>query len=281
MEFSGISDEAGRDIETQVRAHTTLGWGLIELRNVDGKCVTDATDADFDRILGCVVDAGLQVSCVSSQIGNWSRMITGDFEIDLAELRRAIPRLHHAGTKFTRIMSWRQGDATRDDWRREAIRRISELAKIAEDGGIVLAHEVCTGWGSEGAAELLELLASVDSPALTVLWDTGNPLKDGRDMRPFLAGVKDRVEYVHIKDWVLPTTTVGGHGAYPGEGQSEVPYQLTELFRVGYDGVISIEPHVASIIHEGKEGDPDITLKTYVEYGRRLEKLVTSLKSQA
>ncbi len=40
MFYSGISDEAGDSIETQIRAHQQLGWVHLELRLVDGINVT-------------------------------------------------------------------------------------------------------------------------------------------------------------------------------------------------------------------------------------------------
>ena len=37
MYYSGISDEAGHGIETQIKAHVELGWKYLELRSVDGE----------------------------------------------------------------------------------------------------------------------------------------------------------------------------------------------------------------------------------------------------
>jgi hypothetical protein len=42
-----------------------------------------------------------------------------------------------------------------------------------------------------------------------------------------------------------------------------------------YDGGISIEPHLAAVVHEGTHVDQDeAAYKIYVEYGKRVEKLV-------
>jgi len=276
MQFSGIADEAGKPIETQIKAHQELGWDLIEIRSTAEGNLTDVPDAEFERIFGLVSDAGLRISCFASQIGNWSREITGDFEVDKAELARAIPRMQTAGTTFIRIMTWKPGDTSDAEWGAEALRRVAELAKMAEDGGIVLAHENCTGWASESPANTIRMLETVDSPALAVLFDTANALSCGKDAWEFLEGLKDRAAYVHVKDWTFEgAEDTKGHGTYPGEGECDVRKQLAEIFRTGYDGVVSIEPHIAAIIHEGKEADDaDAAYSGYVEYGRRLEKLV-------
>ena len=46
MILTGIADEAGKDIKTQIKAHKELGWDTIELRLVDGKNVACALPED-------------------------------------------------------------------------------------------------------------------------------------------------------------------------------------------------------------------------------------------
>ena len=279
MEFTGIADEAGKPIETQIQAHKELGWKFIEVRNTAGGCITDVSDEEFERILGLVTGAGMKISCFASQIGNWSREITGDFEIDRAELARAIPRMQQAGTKFIRIMSWCRGEAPMDEWRAEALRRVAELVKTAEDGGVVIAHENCSGWASESPANSLEMLETIGSPALGLIYDTANPLAHGKNSMEFANGLKEHVDYLHIKDWQL-SQDGDGSGVWPGEGDSEVREQLAAIFTAGYDSFVWIEPHIFAIVHEGKEaGDPEAAYKGYVEYGRRMMKLVGEVRA--
>ena len=101
MFFSGISDEAGQDMASQVRAHLELGWKHMELRAIDGVNIAALPDRDFDAVYGAVAAEGLGVSCFSSAIANWARPITGDFELDKADLLRAIPRMHRLGTPLS------------------------------------------------------------------------------------------------------------------------------------------------------------------------------------
>ncbi len=44
MFFSGISDEAGQAIDTQIKAHRELGWEYLELRLIDGTNLTELSD---------------------------------------------------------------------------------------------------------------------------------------------------------------------------------------------------------------------------------------------
>jgi L-ribulose-5-phosphate 3-epimerase len=280
MIFSGISDESGKNIETQIKAHKELGWTAIELRGV-GECnLTDTTDEEFERVLGLVNDAGLTISCFASQLGNWSREIKGDFEVDKAELARAIPRMQKAGTKYIRTMSWKPGDATEGEWKTEALRRMKVLAEMAADGGVALGHENCTGWASQGPEQTIEMIETVDSPGLVVLYDTGNSVGYDLDTMGFLHGVIDRIAYVHIKDMVTEADD-SRHGIFPGEGESNLKQQLKEILQSGYDGVFSIEPHVATMIHEGKEAPPDDVLyNSYMKYGQMAMALFDEVKAE-
>ena len=279
MMFSGIADEAGHSIENQIRAHKQLGWKLIELRNVSKQNITTIDEREFDRVLGLVTAAGMQVSCFASAIGNWSRDVNGDFEIDRAELISAIPRMKRAGTKFIRIMSWNPGKMAPDEWKAEVFRRLEVLVKIAEDAGIVMAHENCTGWASDTPENFVEMLDTFHSSALVALWDTANALAYGKDGERFFAALEGRAAYVHIKDW-MKKPNGEGVGVYAGDGQCRVPEQVERIMKTGYDGVFSVEPHVAAVIHTGMESPEEGMYKAYVEAGRRMVELLERIKAR-
>jgi sugar phosphate isomerase/epimerase len=279
MFFSGISDEAGQDIAAQIRAHRELGWTWLELRVVDGVYITQLTAADFDAVYGAVTDAGMGVSCFSSAIANWARPITGDFAVDEADLARAMPRMHRFGTPFIRVMSYpNDTDNPVDEavWRKESIRRMQQLARMAEDGGVTLVHENCSGWGGLSAENSNILLREVDSPALKVVYDTGNPVTYGQDAWDYYQTVLQDIVYVHIKDAVK----IDGEDHYCmcGDGDGRVREVVADLLGRGYDGGFSIEPHLAAVIHTGQKADSaDALYQSYTAYGRRLMEIVASI----
>ncbi len=280
MFFSGISDESGKDIDTQIKAHKDLGWEHMELRLVDGEGITAISDAKFDEVFDKVTAAGMKVSCFGGAIANWARPITCDPQIDIDDLKVAIPRMQRFGTPFIRVMSYpndKDNPVPESEWRDEAIRRMKVLAKMAEDGGIILAHENCSGWGGLSAENSNILLGEVDSPALKVLYDTGNPVTYGQDPWEYYKTVAKDIIYVHIKD----ARKVDGEDVYTycGEGDGRVHDTLADLLANGYDGGISIEPHLAAIIHTGQQANSEGQLyETYTEYGRRLMKIVEEVK---
>ena len=280
MFLSGIADEAGQDIETQVKAHQELGWSHIELRLVDGVNITQLEDGAFRSVQDRLAEASLQCSCFGSAIGNWARPITGDFQVDLDDLQRALPRMAALKTPFIRVMSYPNDDVaplSESAWRDEAIRRMKMLSKVAEDGGVTLVHENCSGWGGLSAENSLALIGAVDSPALRVVFDTGNPVTYGQDAWDYYLKVYDDIAYVHIKD-AIPAEGEEEY-CFCGEGAGYVREIVADLLSKGYDGGFSIEPHLAAVIHTGETtDDAEVLYGTYTEYGRRLMGIVSEVR---
>ena len=280
MIISGIADEAGKNIEAQIRAHQELGWNAIELRFIDGVNVAaDLPDDAFEMLAEKVLESGLKVTGFASAIGNWSRNIRDDFSKDVEELKTVITRMDRFGTKYIRTMSWVGDGATDSEWRDESIRRYKELAKIAEDGGVILAHENCTGWAGLSAENQRQLIEEVDSENLCVLFDIGNTVAYGYDPIEYYQGVKDLLRYVHIKDCLV--NPQGGKSdlfTFPGEGDAKVKEILTDLKASGYEGVVSIEPHVAAIAHDSSvKPSEEEMFNSYLKYGRMTTELVQGL----
>lgn len=279
MKLSGIADEAGASIDAQIRAHKELGWSYIDLRTVDGVQFTEVSDSIFESICEKVDQAGLKVACFASGIANWACKITDPFEQSVDTLKRTIPRMHKLNTRYIRVMSYPNDDLAEDAWGTEAVRRMQELGKIAEDAGIVLVVENCDGWASISADHYARFFERVNSPSVKAVYDTGNPSSHGQSNTwEWYEKAKPHIGFIHIKDHSTPTAEDQGEHTWLTEGNGFVKATLDDLKKEGYSGFVSIEPHLRKIIHEGKEIDQaDLAYKTYVEYGNRLKALLASL----
>ena len=282
LPLSGLADEAADGIAGQIAAHRELGWKALELRLLDGRQFSGpaVSDDEFARALDAIEAAGMRVSGFASAIGNWSRPINGDFAVDLADLRVLLPRMRRAKTRFVRTMGWMQAGVTDAEWRDEGIRRYREMAKLAADADIVLLHENCEGWGGTSPANARAFMEAVDHPNVRYLFDIGNTVSYGLPTLPFYEAVRPFIAYVHVKD--ARRNPAGGKSnafTYPGQGDALVREVLTDLLRSGYAAGVSIEPHVASIVHlgEGTKASPEERFASYLKYGRELEALLKSL----
>ncbi len=283
--ISGIADEAADSIAGQISAHQELGWKSIELRLIDGKQASTPllSDAAFETASEAIEAAGMRVTAFATAIGNWSRPIGGDFELDLGDLRVLLKRMQRTGAKFARTMSWVGEDVAPEVWRDEAVRRYREMGRMAADAGVYLLHENCEGWGAQSPSHTVEFIERVNHPNVGVLFDIGNTVAYGHDAWTFYAAVKPLIRYVHVKD--CRTNPAGGKSAdftFPGEGDARVRDILGDLISSGYTAGISIEPHVASIIHLGSSGQtatPEVRRESYLLYGQKLEALLEQLLS--
>ena len=115
MYLSGIADEAGASIDTQIRATKELGWKYIEARSVEVQGfekanIHDIPDKAFEIVVDKLKTAGVGVNCFGSTIGNWSKKIEDPIDITIGEVSRSIPRMQRLGTKFVRVMSYKPRD---------------------------------------------------------------------------------------------------------------------------------------------------------------------------
>ncbi|MFA1546926.1 sugar phosphate isomerase/epimerase family protein [Actinomadura chokoriensis] len=270
VRLAGIGDEAAADLAGQIGAVAELGWHRLELRTVGGTPVADLDEDAFRRAVRRLEAAGTSVVGVASKIGDWSRPVTGDFAVDVRELEILARRCAVLGARLVRVMSYPRGGLGGPEWGRRSRARLRELARRAEDHGLVLAHENCAGWAGDRADRMLDLVTGIDSPALRLLFDIGNGVAHGYPPLPMLREVVSHVVHVHVKD---ARAGAGGEVVFvpPGEGEARVAECLEVLFRNGYGGVLSIEPHVRLRPHlESGTADRD----AFVACGRALERLI-------
>ncbi|MFE6197577.1 sugar phosphate isomerase/epimerase family protein [Streptomyces sp. NPDC057838] len=273
IRFAGIGDEAAADLGGQLEAFRQLGWSAVELRDVGGVAVADLDDRAFADLADRIAAAGLDVVCVDSRIANWGRPVTGPFQDDVAELRVLARRCAALGTRYVRVMSYPNSGLGDEEWGRRALTRMTLLVQQAEQHGLVLLHENCSGWAGTRADRMLELLDRAGGPALRLLFDIGNGVPYGYDARALLDDIIGHVAHVHVKD---ARTGPDGRVTYtlPGDGQAGVRSCLRALLEHGYTGAWSIEPHLRLRPHQGHDSTGTGGVAAFVRYGRHLERLV-------
>ncbi|WP_433213111.1 sugar phosphate isomerase/epimerase family protein [Microtetraspora malaysiensis] len=274
--LAGIGDEAAPDLAGQLAAVRELGWNRVELRTIDGVPVAGLDEAAFARAAERIREDEVTVVGVAAKIGDWSRPVTGDFALDLAELEVLARRCPVLGTRVVRVMSYPSGGLPEAEWGRRAVDRLRELTRRAEDAGLLLVHENCAGWAGDRAERMLDLVAALDSPAFRLLFDIGNGVAHGYRSLPVLTAVIEHVAHVHVKD-ALPAPDGGVGYVLPGTGWAQVVECLRLLLARGYTGVLSIEPHLHLRPHlaAARSGDPGRgDHAAFVAYGRALERLV-------
>lgn len=268
-----IGDEAAETLDGQIEVMRGLGWHALELRTVTGRPLAELPHREVQEMAARLADADIQTVCLASRIGNWSRPVTGDFAEDLAELDTLIEHGRLLGSRLIRVMSYPNDRLPEEEWGRRARTRLVRLTARAEAAGVTLVHENCAGWAGDSAPRTLQLLEDVASPALKVLFDTGNGVPHGYDAKALLTPLLPHVAHVHIKDAVR---TPDGGTAYtlPGDGEAQVAECLELLAGGAYAGALSLEPHLALRPHDGLDQPGADAASLTVRAGKALERLL-------
>lgn len=292
MTLCGIGDEAGNSLDSQLAATRQLGWTALEARNIQVAGFPKANlhelpEAAFESAVEQIQASGIRVYCFGSTIMNWAKRVTDPFEVTLGEVSRAIPRMQRLGTRYVRIMSFKP-DENETRMPTAVVERVREVTQRFLDAGLQPVHENCMNHGGMSWEHALQLLEG--APGLQWVFDTANPVfnTDRRGPQPwkrqdpweFWTHVRDHVTHIHIKDARWNASKNDADYAWPGEGDGAVRQILADAFRRGYDGGISIEPHMVAVFHDaGNASAQDDALRAnFVEYGQRLERLIREVR---
>jgi len=124
---------------------------------------------------------GIRVSAIASPIGKVDVGLPVEHEVE--RLGRAISAAETLGTSYIRIFSFHYGSRDVETVRGDVMTRMRALAKIAEEAGVILLHENEKDIFGDIPSRVLDIIETVNSPALRVAWDAANFVQVG--VRPF------------------------------------------------------------------------------------------------
>ncbi len=130
----------------------------------------------------------------------------------------------------------------RDGLRGQVIDRMGALTAIAEERGLILAHENEKEIYGDIPGRCAELITAVGSPALQATFDPANFVQCG--VRPFSDAyglLRPHLVYLQVKDALAAT----GEVVPAGHGDGQLAETLAALREEGFAGFMSLEPHLA------------------------------------
>ncbi|WP_026555447.1 sugar phosphate isomerase/epimerase family protein [Arthrobacter sp. 35W] len=240
--LSGFGDEIDPDPAVQAAVLLALGASHIEVRSAWGTNVVDLDEVQTAKLKDILDGAGLKVSAVASPIGKVDISLPAADEV--ARLRRIIEVAKALDTTYIRIFSFfRSAGQTPEEIRDAVMERMTLLAAEAERAGVVLLHENEKDIYGDTPERVLDLMETVNSPALRAAWDNANFVQVG--VKPFTdayAQLRPYLEYLQVKDAIAGS----GEVVPAGRGDGELEETLTALRNDGYTGFASLEPHLAA-----------------------------------
>jgi len=249
--LSGFGDEVDADPAVQVAVLQALGANHIEVRSAWDTNIVEMTDRQLTDLNALFLDKGIGVSSIASPIGKVDVALPVEHEVK--RLGRAIAAAKCLGATYIRIFSFyyegREPEVVRDD----VIIRMKALTKTAEESGVILLHENEKEIFGDSPQRCLDIVESVGSAHLRLVWDAANFVQCG--VKPFTDGyamLQPYVEYLHVKDALSTDSSVKP----AGEGDGQVQETINALRDSGYSGFASLEPHLAKAFGLGGFSGP-------------------------
>ncbi len=239
IQLSGFADEIGADLDLQIETLAAENMRFLELRGVWDTNVLDFSDEQRRQVRQRLGDAGIGVSSIGSPIGKVR--IDEPWATHVDRFKVALDAAAFFDAPYIRLFSYYPPEGgSIADHRDEVIRRLNEQVQMAEGRPVTLLHENEADIYGEGTAACLDIATAV--PGLKLVFDPANFVQAGVKPAEAWAALKDHVVYFHIKDAVAGT----GKVVPAGEGDGRIPEILREaICERGYDGFISLEPHLA------------------------------------
>ncbi len=250
--LSGFADEISPEPRVQLATLAAESIRHLELRSAWSVNVASLTDAQLAGFQREIEQAGVRVSAIGSPIGKIG--IGEPLRPELERLRRIADIAGLFGAAIVRVFSFfiPPGEPPAA-FRQAVIDRMGALAQVAEERGIVLAHENEKEIYGDVPERCADLIASVGSPALRATFDAANFVQCGvRPHTDAYALLRPHLVYLQVKDALAAT----GQVVPAGQGDGEVRETLAALAASGFSGYVSLEPHLAEALRYGGFSGP-------------------------
>jgi sugar phosphate isomerase/epimerase len=239
--LSAFADEIGPEPQQQIDVLQACNIRHIEFRSINGTNVLSLNDRQVDEFHTLLARQGMKLSAIGSPIGK--ARIDEPFEPQLEKLERAVKLARQFGTPNIRIFSFYPPEGATVDWsqhRREVLKRLIGLCRIADEAGVRLLHENEHRIYGDSPERVADLLTAMRGPPFEAVYDPANFVFCGYDPWEGWLKTRERVVHFHIKDWKAGET----HGRVAGEGDGRIADVLRDAVSRGFDGFCSLEPHL-------------------------------------
>lgn len=238
LKITGFCDEADDMFEEQLAYMNELGVKYIEIRTVDSKNISDLTDEELACVKEQLKQHKIKVSSIGSPMGKID--ITDEFAPHMEAFKRTVQIAKMLDTNYIRMFSFfiPEGEEP-EKYKDEVFARLQQFVDYAKKENVVLLHENEKGIYGDNATRCAEILKKFYGPHFKAVFDFANFVQVGQDTLKAYALLKDYVVYIHIKD-------ANGIEVVPaGFGEGNVKEILGKFLKNGYQGFLSMEPHLA------------------------------------
>ena len=236
--YSAFSDESGEaTLQGQIDACKANGVTHMELRGFGkGPNINSITPAEATEMRRVLDANGMRLSAIGSAYGKIK--IKDDFAPHFAAFKNTVAVAKILGAPYIRMFSFYfDHDDDYEANRGEVLRRVQMMADYAFEQGVLCCHENEKGIYGDTAERCLDVLQNVRH--LRGVFDPANFVQCGQDTLAAWALLKDRIDYLHIKDAFF----ADGRVVPAGKGEGHVPEIVADYLARGGTAV-TVEPHL-------------------------------------
>lgn len=253
--ISAFADEIGPDFAEQMRVCRDNDVRYIDLRGAWDANVMKLDERQLTEIGKQLGDNGISVAAIGSPIGKIR--IDEDWDAHLDDFKRAVNLAERFDAPFVRIFSFYppEGQSIADH-RDEVLRRLTQFRDLVVGRPVQLVLENEHGIYCDVPERCADVMEALYSDQVAMAFDPANFIVSdvASVFEQCWKPLKRYVTFMHIKDWKQ------GHSpAVPcGEGDGCLPEILADLAGDGYDGFLTLEPHLSQGGQFGGHTGPEL-----------------------
>lgn len=198
--ITGFADEVNSDLNTQLLVHKNLGFKRIELREVNGKNISDLTGAEVAETFRLLHVHKIRPWSIGSPIGKIS--LDDDLDAHFEYARRVCHITHVLGGKIVRVFSfYPRKNKPFDNADRDIIADfLTRLAEVSRFYRLTICLESGKDTYGDSPENVRELLDLVNMDKLRCAFDVADFADRGYDPINALELLCDYVMYFHVRD---------------------------------------------------------------------------------
>lgn len=229
VKLCAFSDEADASLEGQIAALKRNNVPYMEMRNVNGKNVTELTLEEAKEVRATLDENGIKVWSIGSPIGKVD--INTDFDEYLKLVKHTCELANILGAKKIRAFSFFNAYEQKE----KVFNYLNIMAETTLSYGVDFCHENEKDIYGDTLERVQEVMDN--TKGLKFIYDPANYLQCGEKADDTLAAFHDKTDYFHIKDVSLASGAIVPAGK--GDGK------IDELVkRITSDKTLTLEPHL-------------------------------------
>jgi sugar phosphate isomerase/epimerase len=230
--LSAFADEIDGDIDVQFEQLVHHDIKLLDLRSAFGKNVMQLTDDEVDQILDKTERLGICLNCVGSPV-NKVKTSEAKAEDELAKVVRSGEIAKRAGINRIRVFT-----PETNDWE-ELKAWVGPQVDHAVKNDLLLMHENDGHYYGAYPDQAKRLFDEFGGTNFRAAYDFANAVRIGfKAMDDWFPWLLPHLETLHLKD------EKNGKVVPAGDGEGQVIETLAWLKEQGWEGVLTIEPHL-------------------------------------